>query len=463
MARPASASAMTQAERARAYRLRKSGECQENPVSLTIVTETPRTVTETPVTITPSLSASPRLAAVSREGVSVTRPGGTCQLHVPNTPKLSFTESIPDVFDGLADPFRDVFCDWITVYQDFPNGGLPVLNGGYVVGFEPEAIVEALRVNQDTGEFDRALTFDATKATYTTHKKIKHEGSYETAVQVRCDGSRVEFSGNASRFGRPDNLFGLPVLECVERASDIIEAMGLPRFSDVDKTTGLAHSDSFTRHNAVITRVDLTSNFATGGKAEAHLILDSYLGQGTKRGANPPKYYKNGISWNEGSKRHYEKLYYKGAELGGHASEEVRNYCESHGVLRFEVSIKARELADKNLQRMMNWARVIGGNRMENVIFGKFAEVLHRQDGHECLDLDDIPGKVRLIAQAYLDGRDPYHSMSHSERTRQRWRKALLDHGLDIAIPRNVVQMERRVRVLDLMPLTRPAWYQVAA
>lgn len=462
MARPVSSSAMTPAERARAYRLRKSGECHENPVSVTPVTKTPFP----PVTKAPSPSARPVLAAASREGVSVTRRDGTCQLHVPKWPKVANSLSVSPDFHSvpaLADPFRDVFCDWLTIYQEHPEGGLPIINDGYAVSFEPDSIVRDVQPNFETGELREVLRFDATKAIYTTSKRLEQEGSFSTSVMVRCDGFRVEFSGNASRFGRPDNLFGLPVLECCEVASDIVEAIGLPRFSDVNKTTGYAKSDSSIKTNAVITRVDLTSNFATGGRTEAYLILDSYLGQGTKRGANPPKYYKNGISWNEGSRRHYEKLYYKAAELGKHVSDQVRDYCEENGILRFETSIKARELADRNLQRMVDWAKVTGGCRMENVIFGKFAEVLHRQEQTEALELADIPGKFQMVAQAYLDGRDPYNTISHSDRTRRRWRKELLAHGLDIALPRNVVAMERRIRVLDLMPLTRPDWYQVAA
>lgn len=362
-------------------------------------------------------------------------------------------------FAKYVDPFRHVFCDWLTIYQEFPQGGLPLINGGFVVGFESHCITQ--KIDPETGVL--GLFFDATLAEFTTHKRIEHEGSYETSIQIRCDGFRLELSGNVSRFGRPDNLYGLSVLECVEKASDIAEALTGHRFTDMDRQTPYAHGGGHMKTNAVITRVDLTANFATGGRNEAFLILDSYLGQGTKRGGCPPKYYKNGISWNEGSKRHYEKLYYKAAELGLFVSDEVRNYCEENGILRFEVSLKSRELADRNLNRVVCWSKVEAGERMENVIFGKFAEVLHRQQACESLELSDIPGKFRMVAQAYLDGRDPYSTMVFAERTKRRWRAALLPYGLDIAIPLNVVKVQTRIRTLDLVPLSRPDWYKVAA
>jgi len=354
--------------------------------------------------------------------------------------------------------FGYVFCDWLTIHQDHPGGDLPIINDGFVVKFGAGSFGKSL--DPETGEI--RPVFDAMKAEFTTQRRIEHEGSYDTAVHVRCDGYRVELSGNVGRFGRPDNLFGERVLECVQRASEIVAALGLPAFTDSASSVGFARCDAFTKSNAVITRVDLTCNFATGSREAAYKVIQSTAGQGTRRGGKAAKCYPNGLTWNEGSKRHYEKLYYKGAELGAHVTEQVKAFCEDNGILRYEVSLKSRELEDRGLKRVTAWSRMEWGCRMDNVIFGKFAEVLDRQPV-SIADLRDIPGKLGMIAQQYLDGHDPFRSASVAQRTRQVWRKQLLEHGIDIARPMNVQQFTHRVKMVEMAPMALPAWYSVSA
>lgn len=367
----------------------------------------------------------------------------------------------------------DVFCDWLTIYQDHfdpkdEDGNalvLPILNDGYVVRFEPEAIVSRGTVDADTGEYAFAPMFDASKAEYTVSRKMEHEGSFDTRVSVRCDGRRVELSGNVGRFGRADNLFGLRVLETVELASKIIAALGLPPFTGHDKCMAQARNQSFHKsHNAVITRVDLTANFSAGSRLAAYRVLHWMSGQGSARNSGKnPRNYGNGITWNEGSKRHYEKLYFKADELGKHVSDEVRAYCEENGILRYEVSLKARELADSGLQSLAGWAETSKeGIRMENVIYGKFAEVLTRNQV-TVTEIQDIPGKLGLIARSYLNGENPYEAGHTAERTRRRWRSELMKYGVDIAQPIDVTRLTTRIRVIDLRPCAAPSWYQRTA
>lgn len=362
----------------------------------------------------------------------------------------------------------DVFCDWLTIYQDhLPRkvDGVsvpwPVLNDGYVVRFESDSFSRA--VDLETGEL-RAV-FDASKAEYTVSRRMEHEGSYDTRVSVRCDGSRVELSGNVGRFGRRDNLFGVPVLETVELANDIVRALGLPPFSHHEANFEHARDDGFhVSHNAVITRVDLTSNFAAGNRDAAYRVLHWMSGQGTARnGGKSPRNYGNGITWGEGSKRHYEKLYYKADELGQHVSDEVRQYCESQGLLRFEVSLKSRQLSRDNLQSMVSWSKLgQDGQRMDNVVYGRFADVLTRNQV-TVMDLHKIPGKLGLIARSYLNGDNPYETEGAGMSTRRRWRAALLREGLDIARPMDVTRMAYRIRMIELQPVCAPDWYQRVA
>lgn len=404
-------------------------------------------------------------AALPNRYVTVTRTE-TAKIGQKQPKNPAFTGRLSSGLDVLCPIGMDVFCDWLTAYQDHPEGGLPVINDGYVVRFESEAFSNTRQVlDPETGELTRAALFDASKAEFTVSRRMEHEGSYDTKISVRCDGRRVELSGNVGRFGRTDNLFGLRVFETVHRANEILAALGLPPFTHEAAVINHARDNGFHKsHNCVITRVDLTANFAAGNRDAAFRVLHWMSGQGSARnsGKNPHN-YGNGITWNEGSKRHYEKLYFKADELGKHVTPEVRDYCNENGILRYEVSLKARELADRGLQTMVAWSKISPeGLRMDNVIYGKFAEVLTRNQV-TVTEIQDIPAKLGLIARSYLNGENPYESQHASERTRRRWRSDLMKYGLDIAQPIDVTRLTQRVRVIELQPLAAPHWYNRSA
>jgi hypothetical protein len=378
--------------------------------------------------------------------------GVTYQLHVTNRSLLS-------VFASFRSDWRPVFCDWLTMHQvhDTP---LPVINDGFFVSFPSDALGHSQSLDIATGELSIRPSFDATKAHFTSSKSVKHEGSYETGIQVRCDGYKVEVSGNISRFCRPDNVFGLSVFECIEKFNQVLEHFGLPPFSQLADRVPMARSDTYgvPASNAVITRVDLTSNYATGSQEQAKRYIHSMGGQASKargKGKNAPRSYSNGVTWNEGSRRWYAKLYYKADDLGKSASTELSGYCNDKGIVRYEVSIKSTELAERGLNQIMGW---IGkdGMEMENVIYGEFAEVLER-NSVSTLDLSDIPGKAGLIAKDYMNGGNPTASMPSS--TARRWRKTLLPYGIDLAVPCNVTRLSARVETIVLTQLQAPDWY----
>lgn len=365
-----------------------------------------------------------------------------------------------------------IFCDWLSISQEHVihdkegnRVALPVLNDGHVVKFEPDAFAKSWKLDEVTGEMQLSPVFDATKAIYTTQKSITHEGSYETAIQIRCDGYRVELSGNVSRFGRRDNLFGLSVPACVEKASEIVQALGYPAFSDNEDLHPMAHNDTYQRSPTVahITRVDLTQNLAAGSRDKALRYIHSMTGQATMtrgKGNNKPKGYGNGVTWNEGSRRWYSKLYYKADELGKYASDKVKKLCEDNGIVRYEVSLKSRELADLGLNRLLPWYRRKEGKEMAQVIYGKFSEVL-RRSSVSTLELSDIPGKLGLVAKDYMNGGNPHGTAPAS--TARRWRSQLLGYGIDIAVPLDVTRLATRVVVIELQPLAVPDWYEQEA
>ena len=158
------------------------------------------------------------------------------------------------------------FCDWLSIYQSHPVADLPLIDSGCVMACDTDGTLS-----------------------WKTVRKFRFEGSHETGVNVRCDGSTVWFEGNVSRFGRTNNLFGYSLRECIIIVNDILAYLGLPpftmgqrylrskfsadsAFSDRDRSKCKDIVEVWT--GARVTRLDMTANYATGSKADALAYLD---------------------------------------------------------------------------------------------------------------------------------------------------------------------------------------------
>jgi hypothetical protein len=78
----------------------------------------------------------------------------------------------------------EIFIDWLTAAQYHSGGGLPIIFSAIKSTFVTEGVCRS----------ERAMPTSVS-------------GSFDTAVRVGCNGSRVFISGNVGRFGRSDNLF----------------------------------------------------------------------------------------------------------------------------------------------------------------------------------------------------------------------------------------------------------------
>ena len=326
-----------------------------------------------------------------------------------------------------------VFCDWLSIYQEH-LAKLPVINDGAVFGVDQNGQVQ-----------------------WTTLAKAKIEGSYDTTIYIKCDGSRVVLEGNIGRFRRPDNVFGYSVIQCIQIANALLAEHGLPPFTEprFDSYAGLY------RDGAVITRIDLTCNYETGSLKNARKILAYLSGQDSSRRAHAHTYGESGVTWNEGSKFWYAKIYLKAESLGDLATQEIQYYTQQTGLLRHEISLKSRYLRQHKLQHINQWITDRLGKEvtdMENVIYNRFTDILHR--GTACsTQLEDIPKNLGNIAIAWRAGKDVWNDQHYSDRTRRRWRKQLLQYGIDIKQPSNITTLNTRLNVLELKQATAPSWY----
>lgn len=348
---------------------------------------------------------------------------------------------------------KGVFVDWVSMSQEYPEGGLPLVDNGVVWATDDEGEVQ-----------------------WRTVRAKRHEGSWETSIAVRSDGHRVTLSGNLSRFGRTDNVFGFGLGECVQRANQVLAEYGLPPFTagsciqrteheralDAHTGTVVCDLDQPAKHKTVWTgarfsRLDVTCNFESGSAENAHAFMQWLGTQHNGRKAGRTMVQGETVDWGRGSRHNYWKAYVKAAELRHHkcADQALVEYCTEVGLIRFEGTIKSTSLIQMQAAYLGDYLR---GNAMGRVIemFEDRAAVLSRAE-HSVDEVAQLPRHLRATARDYLAGMDVASMVSRA--TFYRHRSALLPFGIDLAV-RNVQPFVPRVRVIELTRAVAPTWYE---
>lgn len=402
--------------------------------------------------MTPAVGSQNTLRAVTRKVIPRTR-----NYDSDRSPFSPFLESLDSKrLDRVSSPIEQVqrfsFCDWISIYQTHPFA-LPVLSDGCFLRFDSDGTHES-----------------------TTLKKLRIEGSHESAVFVRCDGATVHFEGNVSKLGRPDNVFGYSFAECIERINSLLGTLGLPPFSAGKRGEVVSSDGSWQMHwtGARITRIDLTRNFAAGSKADANHFMRYLAMQQASRLKTGTYGEGETVDFGRGSKYVYSKAYLKGPELLTHAKRnerkskkfatqfsieydpylnELADWCNATGLVRFETTYKARWLTQNSHQ-------FLGSIDMEQleIDFLERQSLLSRADT-EIDQMSDLDAKTLAVYRMWQAGDDLTTKFKKSSFYKHRSR--LLPYGVDIAIKSNIVKFEPRTRVIQLGPVSIPDFYQL--
>lgn len=330
------------------------------------------------------------------------------------------------------------FVDWLSIAQEHPEGGLPLVDSGCVLGVSDQGVLE-----------------------WKTTKAVRHEGSFETSLNVRCDGHRVTFSGNVSRFGRSDNLFGFGFWQCIDRVNAVLRHYGLPPFTAGQRIDYVKRGDIRSAWTgARVSRIDLTANYEAGSPDDAHAVMQFLGSQHAGRHEGRVLGQGETVAWGSGSRRQYWKAYIKHLELRRHgcADQRLIDHCAERGVVRFEGTLRSNTLTDLGCAYLGDYE---SGWAMTQLIqlFEQHTEVLSRAK-QTVDDIGHLPKHLRSTARDYLAGMDMSCSLSRA--TFYRHRRELLAFGIDIAV-RNVRPFQPRVRVIELRPAEVPSWYQLVA
>lgn len=342
-----------------------------------------------------------------------------------------------------------IFVDWLSISQEHPDA--PVFNDGQLVFFDPKP-----------GDPD-----GTPGGIVNLRRKI--EGSFETSVAVRSDGRRVEFSGNPSRWCRPDNVFGLDLAGCLEAVNSIMGSVGLPLFTAGDHIPAASINGEVRRAfwtGARVSRIDLTQNFEAGSEADGRAVLTYLKGQQVS-GARGGLFGETTVQYSSGrpgsGRRSSFKVYLKGAELLAHGKGSpdvaaLAAWASGAGLLRAELTLRSTQLGTIGAA----WLGDLLGDGMANAKreFEKRVEVF----GRHAEGVDDpfggLPRHVEITARRYADGVDVRPPLM-SRATFYKHRKALLARGIDIAVP-PPVRLEVPVRPIIVRPAVAPSWYSFA-
>jgi hypothetical protein len=325
------------------------------------------------------------------------------------------------------------FVDYATIRQEHPEGGLPVIHDGKVIRIDADGEIE-----------------------YCVDRRAGLEGSFDSRVELSCDGYAVTFSGNIARYGRRDNLFGFTWPETLRRINALLNLYSIPPFT-AGKLYRFADS-GWTWTGARASRIDVTCNYACGSMEGLQALLRALGSQHVGRQKGTLTVDGATVEYGRGSKYVYSKLYAKHVELlahrsrksGSHVHEEVVEFCKELGVLREEHTFKSRFLTQNGIAYLGAISQaVLVEFYLARSQFRRFSEVKYET-------LDDLPRHLRAT---YVSWREGWPQGKLSRPTFYRHRSALLAYGIDISVANNVRTLPVRVREVDVSALEAPSWY----
>ena len=287
------------------------------------------------------------------------------------------------------------------------------------------------------------------------------EGSHDQRISVRVDAytGMLLIDGNPTNFFQGHNLFGtenlVPLATATfHRVADMLE---LP---DIGGTLDQMEAGEFD-----VLKVDINKMYSMGSRANANAALRSLEATAHIKGrAHSGGVMDRGtLYFCKHSRRRALKAYAKGQQLADpkfalpadiELRAELLAYADDK--LRLEVRYMAMDLKRRGLDRGKFWS--------DTLCDTLFAEMLATLEIPEMFELpgdtlEGLPARLQLVYQAWKRGDDIRAIVARASFFR--YRKEMLKHGVDIAVPQpkeprsNVVPF---VRILEARPVGVPEW-----
>jgi len=295
------------------------------------------------------------------------------------------------------------------------------------------------------------------------YKKFK--GSFESGIQVHSehynqeeDGTfpTIKVSGNPTKLFQGHNVFGTNDLYSlvVDTYYFLLDSLSLEADPE-DERKVLAGE-------VYLTKVDINESFQlknlndclTWIRAAEHSVRMRHRGKGVMKGDT--------LYQGFGSSYYSFKFYAKGQEVRDNIAHQpallnlpkVIEYADT--LLRVEAVIFSRELKARNLNLVSQWCNNDTAESLFNELLGKIE--MSDKLVLTSTEISGLPPRLQLVYDSWSSGKDLRSILSRP--TFYRYRKELLNHGIDISVkqpekPNNVIPL---IRVLEAVPASIPDW-----
>lgn len=288
-------------------------------------------------------------------------------------------------------------------------------------------------------------------------------GSYDDTVKVWTTGvhpqtrkgCKLYVTGNPCKFLQGHNLFGWhePHGLVVGMMDALTHHLGLQPTK--------AERDEWLRGIVQLTRVDINLMFDVRSSANARAWIRAAESQSCTRQGRAQM--KGGtLYWQKTSRRWAVKAYVKADEIKAGKKHRPAPHADlpalhewNEGLLRLELTLRKPELEKERLDVVANW-----NDETPEEMFNEYVGRIKMSENVELKpeEIEGLPPRLRLTYDAWRRG-DDLRAMLPA-RTFYRYRRQLLEYGVDIRVKRekeheNVIPL---MRVIEAVPASPPDW-----
>jgi hypothetical protein len=343
-----------------------------------------------------------------------------------------------------------VFIDWITISQNHADSDLTIakeLTAGRVLSLDADGSID-----------------------WITDKYYQHQGSYDTRIMLRCVANTVAVSGNVGAWNRPDNVFGYSFIDVILKVNQILAGFGIPPFTCGETYLRRKGFDD-KRHElvwtgATISRLDLTQNFETASPENASLYINYLSGLKPTRLRTTVQGNADTIETvysGEKSKFRTALIYNKAEEFKKRKAKYLQEtyyqnlleYLEENGVIRYELRLRQRFLTQQRLRYLGDIMR--NPNELELIFKQQLNKAIRPVKVSSLNDLSQPALSYYLTWEKGL-----LFTQKRSRSSAYQHRKEILDvMGIDISNPHGskVNDLPLQNRVIDVVPAQKPNGY----
>ena len=294
-------------------------------------------------------------------------------------------------------------------------------------------------------------------------KRKSFEGSYSSTIQIQSTRDElgrpaIWISGCPGKWFQGHNIFG----------SDDLRGIVLEMLHRICRSVGITPSANDLALWAAgiieLKRVDVTYSYWLENRHRVRNAIRSLSSTANLKHRGGGHFRGDSLTFAEKSRRSSLTLYAKGPELEvkGHELHPALLATSlpafADGLLRAEVRMRAMALKREHLEYLAYWDDNAASELHQRFMAGLEVAEASMLDPKV---LDGLPLRLHAVYQLWTDGHD-LRSM-YPKNTFYRHRRALLAHGIDIAVKQERESADRSnvvpIRVvLNAVPVSAPDW-----